>query len=202
MSVGGRFISLIGKVSVFDGYYGETAFNLYGIDVSGFYYRNEIAYKAFNGRWRAGFNFSNIRGQSSMDNTDIEIYVPSNLKAGAGFDFIFDQNNPLGIMTEYKILLDSYAKNEDGEPLIYGVTGSVRALGLEFEYREKLIARTGYSHGINRVTDSFGSLGAGIRTRYAVVDIAFLVGLSEDENPIREKLRISLSLNLKTVFLH
>ena len=202
MSVGGRFISLKGKVPIFDGYYDESASNLYVIDVSGFYYDNEIAYKTFNGRWRAGFNFSNLRGKSSIDTKDIEFYVPSTLNVGAGFDFIFDQDNLLGITTEYKILLDSYTENADGDPLNFGVTGSVMVLGLEFEYREKLIARGGYSQGINRTTDSFGSLGAGFRSRYADVDIAFLLGLSEEENPIREKLRISVSLNLEEVFLN
>ncbi len=200
MSVGGRFISLKGKTPLLDGFSGESASNLYGIDVSGFYSGNEIAYKKFNGRWRAGFIFSNLRGKSLNDNKDIEIYAPTILSVGTGFDFIFDQDKMLGITTEYKKLLDSYIENADGEKLDFGLEGSVAALGLEFTFKEKLIARTGYSHGINRLTDSFVSLGAGFRGRYADVDIAFLLGLSEEENLIREKLRISLSLNLEEVF--
>lgn len=200
MSVGGRFISLKGKAPLLDGFSGESASNLYGIDVSGFYNGNEIAYKKFNGRWRAGFNFSNLRGKSLNDNTDIEIYAPSILNVGIGFDFIFDQDKVLGVTTEYKTLLDSYIENTDGEKLDFGLEGSVAALGLEFTYKEKLIARTGYSHGINRLTDSFVSIGAGFRGSYVDVDIAFLLGLSEEENLVREKLRISLSLNLDEVF--
>lgn len=80
--------------------------------------------------------------------------------------------------------------------LDFGIEGSVIASGLEFAYKEKLIVRTGYSHGINRPTDSFVSLGAGCRARYVDLDVAFLLGLSEEENPIRQKLRISLGLNL------
>ena len=65
MSVAGRFISLKGKVPLIDGFNGESASNLYGINVSGFYNGNEIAYKKFNGRWRAGFTISNNQPQKS-----------------------------------------------------------------------------------------------------------------------------------------
>ena len=199
MSVAGRFISLKGKVPLIDGFNGESASNLYGINVSGFYNGNEIAYKKFNGRWRAGFTISNLRGESEFDNTDIEIYAPTMLKVGAGFDFIFDHNKQLGITTEYKMLLDEYVENRARQRLAFGLEGSVAAIGFEFTYREKMIARAGYSLGINRLTDTFVSLGAGFRGRYADVDLAFLMGLSELENPIREKLRISLSLDLAEV---
>lgn len=200
MSVAGRMISLKGKAPLLNGFSGESASLLYGIDVSGFYMGNEIAYKKFNGRWRAGFNFSNLRGKSLNDNKDIEIYAPSILRAGAGFDFIFNQDKVLAITTEYKTLLDSYIENEDGQELNFGLEGSVAALGLEYTYKEKLIARTGYSLGINRLTDSFASIGAGLVGRYVNVDISFLLGLSELENLIREKFRISLSLDLQEVF--
>lgn len=200
MSVAGRFISLKGKVPSLDGFNDKAATSLYGIDVSGYFYGNEIAYKNFNGRWRAGFNFSNLRGKSLNDTKDIEIYAPSLLKTGIGFDFVFDLDHILAITTTYKMLLDDYTKNESGEPLIYGIEGSVWALGLEYTYREKLVFRTGFSKGINRVTDTFGSLGAGFKGRYAEIDISFLLGLSEDENLIREKIRVSLGLDLDEVF--
>ncbi|WP_282088243.1 hypothetical protein [Aquimarina algiphila] len=72
-------------------------------------------------------------------------------------------------------------------------------MGLEFAYKEKLIARSGYSHGINRLTDSFVSIGVGFKGKYVDLDVASLLGLSEEENPIREKLRVSLSLNLEEI---
>ncbi|TSE08751.1 PorV/PorQ family protein [Aquimarina algiphila] len=197
MSVGGRFILLEDKVLLLDEF--SDVSSLYGIDVSGFYYGNEIAYKKFNGRWRAGFHFSNLRGRSLNDNKPIEIYAPSTLSIGTGFDFIFNQEKILGITTEYKTLLDSYVENTNGENLGFGLEGSVIALGLEFAYKEKLIARSGYSHGINRLTDSFVSIGTGFKGKYVDLDVASLLGLSEEENPIREKLRVSLSLNLEEI---
>ncbi|WP_234859101.1 PorV/PorQ family protein [Aquimarina aquimarini] len=199
MSVGGRFTLLQGKV-LSDNFNNESS--LYGVDVSGFYYGNEIAYNKFNGRWRTGFNFSNVRGSSLHDQKNIEIYAPSTLSVGAGFDFIFNQDKILATTIEYKTLLNSYIENANVEKSNFGLKGSVIALGLEFTYKEKLITRTGYSYGINRLTDSFVSIGAGFQEKYLDVDIACLLGLSEEENPIREKLRLSLSLNLIEVFLN
>lgn len=199
MSVAGRFISLKGKQPLIDGFSGQSASNMYGIDVSGFYNGNDIAYNKFNGRWRAGFSITNLRGESEIDNADIEIYAPSMLKVGLGFDFIFDHNKQLAVTTEYKRLLEEYVENRTRQRLAYGLEGEVAAIGFEFIYREKILARTGYSHGIDRLTDTFVSLGAGFRGRYADVDLAFLVGLSERENPLRQNLRLSLSLDLAEV---
>ncbi len=197
MSVGGRYILLQGKAPLLDGF--DDTSSLYGVDVSGFYYGNEIAYKKFNGRWRAGFNFSNVRGKSLNDNKSVEIYAPSTLRVGTGFDFVFNQDKILGITTEYKTLLDSYVENANREKLDFGLEGSVIALGLAFAYQEKLILRTGYSYGINRPTDSFASIGTGVRGRYVDIDVAFLLGVVQAENPIRSKLRLSLSLDLAEV---
>lgn len=193
MSVTGRFIALKGKTPLTSG----GSVGLYGIDVAGYYTSNEVAYKKINGRWRAGFNFSNLRGKSTYDNTDVEIYAPSLFKVGAGFDFLIDHDRQLAVTAEYKMLLDSYTELENGQKLSFGLEGSILALGFEFTYREKLILRTGYSQGINRQTDTFGALGVGFRSKYTYIDAAVLLGISEKENLARENLRISLSLNLR-----
>lgn len=197
MSVTGRFIALKGKTPLSYSYSGSDSVGLYGIDVAGYYTSNEVAFKKINGRWRAGFNFSNLRGKSEYDNTDVEIYAPSLFKAGAGFDFIVDYDRQLAITAEYKMLLDSYTEFENGQKLDFGLEGSVLAFGFEFTYREKLILRTGYSQGIDRQTDTFGALGVGFRSNYAYIDVAVLIGVSTEENLARENLRISLSLNLR-----
>jgi len=201
MSVGGRFISLKGKSLFIDD--SESTSSLYGVDVSGFYYGNEIAYIEFNGRWRAGFNFTNLRGKSLDDTKDIEIYAPTTLSIGAGFDFIFDKNNILELTGQYEMLLDLYAEDPDNpnlEKLDFGLQGSVMAMGFAFEIQEKLITRSGYSQGINKSTDSFISIGAGFKGKYVDVDFSCLLGVSIEENPIRERSRLSLVLNLDEAF--
>lgn len=202
MSVGGRYIILKDQAPFLAS--NDIQFNasLYGIDVSGCYYGNEMGYTKFNGRWRAGFNFSNLRSGAINDNTFIEIYAPATLRVGVGFDFIFSQDQTLGITTEYKSLLDSYVESANGEPLIFGLEGSVAALGLEYSFREKLVARTGYSQGINRLTDSFFSLGLGLTGRQVTFDIAGLLGLAEQENPIRQNIRVSLTLDIAEILFN
>jgi hypothetical protein len=199
MAVTGRFIALNGKASLVDRFTGQSNSNLYGVDVSGFYNGDEVAYKKFNGRWRVGVVLANLRGKGSTDDTDIEIYAPSLAKIGVGFDFIFNQNLQLGVTSEYRMLLQSYDENTAGERLNYGLEGAVAAIGFELVHRDKIRFRTGYSRGIERLTDTFFTLGAGFRGDYADIDLAYLMGLSEDENPVREKLRLSLSLNLAEV---
>jgi hypothetical protein len=200
MSVGGRFISLKGKVPLLDGFNNDARSSLYGIDVSGFYYGKELAYKPFNARWRAGFNFSNVRGTPVNDTKAIEIYAPSILKLGLGIDLIFNQDKQLAITSEYKTLLDSYTENESGEQLQYRLEGSVIGTGLEFGYKEKLLIRTGYSIGLNRQTDTFVSTGLGFKSKFANLDVSILLGVSEEENAARRALRLSLELNLEEVF--
>lgn len=201
MSVGARFISLKGKLPLLERFSDVASSELYGIDISGFYYGKEIAFGKFNGRYRAGFLFSNLRGEALSDDKYIEIYAPSTLKAGAGFDFIIRHDRVLGITAEYKTLLDSYIEDTNGEKLDYILEGSVAAAGLEFTYNEKLVARAGYSYGINRSTDSFSSVGGGLKTKYLDIDIALLLGVSREENPTRENLRLSLTANLANIFL-
>ena len=116
MSVGGRYIYLQDKASTFIGFGVQPASSLYGVDVAGFYLGNKVGFGKIDGRWRAGFNTSNLRGKSSVDNRVLEIYAPSTLKLGAGFDFIFNRDSTLGVTGEYKTLLNSYTENANGEP--------------------------------------------------------------------------------------
>ncbi len=199
MSVGGRFISLKDKIALLRRFSDVATFRLYGVDVAGFYYGNEIAFNKFNGRWRAGFNASNLRGSSLEENKEAEIYAPSTLKVGTGFDFIFSQDKMLAVTAEYKMLLDSYVENEAGEPLDFGLEGSVAALGAEFTYLEKLMLRAGYSNGINRGTDTFASIGAGLESKFVDIDVACLLGLSNQENIVRQNVRLSLVIDLGEV---
>jgi hypothetical protein len=67
-----------------------TAANSFAVDVSGYYQSEEIAYKNFNGRWRAGFNISNIGPKLTYDDGGRENFIPTNLGVGGGFDFFLN----------------------------------------------------------------------------------------------------------------
>ncbi|KPM32580.1 Hypothetical protein I595_998 [Croceitalea dokdonensis DOKDO 023] len=103
MAVGGRFIS--SNLRFQDSQQDSQGANSFAVDVSGFYRSPEIAYNNFDGRWRAGFNISNLGGKLQYDEGGQENFLPTNLKFGAGFDFILDQDNVIGVYSEFNKLL-------------------------------------------------------------------------------------------------
>ena len=76
-----------------------------GVDIAGYYQSEEEAYDSFNGRWRAGFAFQNLGPKIKYDDGGRENFLPSTLRLGLGFDFIFDEYNKLGITAEVTKLL-------------------------------------------------------------------------------------------------
>ncbi|AUP80262.1 type IX secretion system outer membrane channel protein PorV [Flavivirga eckloniae] len=79
--------------------------NTFGVDISGYYQSEEEAYSDFNGRWRAGFAIQNIGPKFKYVEDGIENFQPTNLRLGAGFDFIFDDFNKIAITGEVTKLL-------------------------------------------------------------------------------------------------
>lgn len=82
-----------------------SAASTFGVDISGFYQSEEQAYSDFNGRWRGGFAIQNIGPKFKYDEAGQENFQPTNLRLGAGFDFIFDEYNKLGVTAEFSKLL-------------------------------------------------------------------------------------------------
>jgi len=76
-----------------------------GVDISGFYQGEEEAYSDFNGRWRGGFAIQNIGPKIKYDDAGRENFIPTTLRLGGGFDFIFDQYNKLALTAEVTKLL-------------------------------------------------------------------------------------------------
>lgn len=76
-----------------------------GVDVAGYYQSEEEAYNDFNGRWRGGFAIQNIGPKIKYDDAGRENFIPTTLRLGGGFDFIFDQYNTLALTAEVTKLL-------------------------------------------------------------------------------------------------
>ena len=81
------------------------AANSYAVGISGFYQGDEVAYNDFNGRWRGGFAIQNIGPKLKYDDAGRENFLPTNLRIGGGFDFIFDFYNKLSVTAEFAKLL-------------------------------------------------------------------------------------------------
>lgn len=106
MAVGGRFIRSNLKIATEGN--DATAASTFAVDIAGYYQSEEIAYEDFNGRWRAGFNFQNLGPKINYDNDKLEEnsnFIPSNMRLGAGFDFIFDEYNKVAVSAEITKLL-------------------------------------------------------------------------------------------------
>ncbi len=103
MAVAGRYIRSDLKLE--SGPADATAANTFAVDIAGYYQSEEIAYNDFNGRWRMGFNISNIGPPLKYDEVGQESFIPTNLALGGGFDFILDEYNKVGISAEVNKLL-------------------------------------------------------------------------------------------------
>ncbi len=225
MAVGGRFIRSNLKLPE-NGDVDSQAASSFAVDVAGYYRSREIAYSAFDGRWRAGFNLSNLGGKIQYDQGGQENFLPTNLKFGVGFDFILDPDNVLGFTTEFNKLLVPTPQDfdEDGDidaddnaeyqdiGFLSGVFKSFGdapdgfgeelkeltwALGAEYVYQDAFMLRTGYfNESEEKGSRKFFTLGAGFKFKAAQIDLSYLFSTSQVRNPLENTLRFSLTFNL------
>lgn len=224
MAVTGRFVRSSLKLQNVDA--DASAASTFAVDVSGYYQSEEKVYNNYNGRWRAGFNISNLGPKIKYDADGQESFIPTNLKVGAGFDFIFDYDNVLTISSEFNKLLvptpqdynnDGNLDNEDRA--IYNDIGFFEgtfksfgdapdgfkeelseitwALGAEYVFREAFALRTGYFHeSKDKGVRRFFTLGAGFKYNNATIDLSYLFSTSNVTNPLENTLRFGLTFDI------
>lgn len=224
MAVGGKFIR--SQLRFPDANNDASAASTFAFDVAGYYQSEEIPYSEFSGRWRAGFNLQNMGPKLSYDNDRNPINasnLPTNLKFGAGFDFILDDYNKVGLNTEFNKLMvptpNGYL-NEDGSfdrdgyrslgwfqgmfrsfgDSAGGFAEELRevtwAVGAEYSYQDAFALRVGYfNENENKGARQFFTLGAGFKYNVIKLDVSYLFGASKVRNPLENTLRFSLTLN-------
>ncbi len=188
------------------------AVNSFAVDISAYYRSREENYGTFNGRYRLGANIANI-GPKVSYTTDQENFIPTNLKLGGGFDFIFDDFNLLGLNLEFTKLLVPSAPNAtngwfDGMFASFGDTSFGEemkeitwALGAEYLYNKAFALRTGYFHeSEEKGQRQYFTLGAGFKAKAFTVDLSYLMNASRVNNPLENTLRFSLSFDLGQVY--
>lgn len=82
-----------------------SAASTFGVDITGYYQSEEEAYNNFNGRWRGGFAIQNLGPKIKYDDAGRENFLPTMLRLGGGFDFVFDSYNRLNVTAEFAKLL-------------------------------------------------------------------------------------------------
>lgn len=203
----------------------STAANSVAVGVSGFYESYEIPYSNFSGIWRAGFNISNIGPKLKYEDEGESDFLPTNLKLGGGFDFIFDSYNKLAVTLELnKLLVPSPSvpvTDNDGNLIGYaqpddvgvlsgifksfgdapdGFSEELReftwALGAEFNYDDSFALRAGYFNEHElKGARKFLTLGAGFKYNIIDVDLSYLISATRVVNPLENTLRFSLTFN-------
>ena len=103
MAVALRYLRSDLKIQALDA--NAKSANSFGVDIAGYYQSEEEAYADFNGRWRAGFALQNLGPKLKYDDAGRENFIPTNLRLGGGFDFIFDSYNKLSVTAEVTKLL-------------------------------------------------------------------------------------------------
>ena len=201
MAVTGRFFSSNLKYKSID--FDSSSTNSFSVDVSGFYQSDEIAYENFNGVWRAGFNISNMGPKIKYEELGKKNFIPTNLKLGSAFDFIFDSSNKLSINLELnKLLVPSRSvPTLDDDNNITGYTQSdvtffsgmfksfvdaeggfseeiteiTLAYGLEYLYNDSFALRVGYfSEHENQGGRKFITYGTGFTLNEINLDLSYL----------------------------
>lgn len=192
--------------------------NSFAVDVSGYYQSLEENYGTFNGRYRIGFNITNIGPKVSYVPGE-EDFIPTNLKFGGGFDFILDDYNIISVNTEFTKLLVPTPQPDNSEQdqgFISGIFGSfgdapggfseelkevTYALGAEYMYNSAFALRIGYFHeSPDKGNRQFFTLGAGFKTNALNIDLSYLMNSSDINNPLENSLRFSLSFDLGEIY--
>ena len=222
MAVSGAFVTSDLKLD--DDVDDASSASTVAVGVSGYYQSDEIPYNAYSGIWRAGFNISNMGPKLSYDEDSTSDYLPTNLRLGGGFDFIFDSYNKLSVSLEVnKLLVPSPSEevlNANGElvgyrqPDVSFISGMFKsfndapdgfseelkeftwAIGAEFNYDDSFSLRAGYfNESESKGARKFLTLGAGFRYNVIDIDLSYLISATKVVNPLENTLRFSLTFN-------
>lgn len=192
------------------------------VDISGFYQSEISQIGNSEGIWRAGFNISNLGPKMKYSEIGNESFIPSNLRLGFGYEFIFDTNNSLSANIEINKLLVPTPSveiyNSSGDLIAYtqpdisflsglfksfndapgGFSEELQELtfsvGFEYTFNNSFFLRTGYfnEHEL-KGSRKFITAGAGFISNSLKIDLSYLISTSNVISPLENTLRVGLS---------
>ena len=222
MAVTGRFLMSDVKLQSVDS--NSDSASSFAVDISGFYQSEEKIYNNFNGIWRLGFNLSNIGPRMKYEELGKENFIPTNLKLGSAFDFIFDSSNKLSLNLELnKLLVPSpsvpiYNSNDEiigyNQADVNFLSGIFKsfgdapdgfseelkeftlALGMEYLYNDSFAIRAGYfNENENKGARKYLTFGTGFKINEIKLDLSYLLSTSSVISPLENTLRFSFTYN-------
>ena len=222
MGVTGRFLMSDVKLQSVDS--DSSSANSFAVDISGFFQSDERAYENFNGILRAGFNISNMGPRMKYEELGKNNFIPTNLKIGSAFDFIFDSSNKLSLNLELnKLLVPSpsipvynsndqiIGYNQEDISFLSGLFKSfgdapdgfseeikeiTLALGLEYLYNDSFALRVGYfGENEDKGARKYITFGTGFSLDDINIDLSYLLSTSNIISPLENTLRFSFTYN-------
>ena len=221
MGVSMRFI--LSDLKLGTGNDDATAAKTFAVDLSGYYQSDPIDFKDFEGRYRFGFNIQNLGPKIKYYKSDEGDFLPTNLKLGAGFDFIMDQYNTVGLSFETnKLLVPTPPVRDVNGHIIKGKDDNVNwmtgifqsfgdapggfdeelkefqwSLGTEYTYLDAFSLRAGYFHESEiKGKRKYFTVGAGFKYNYMVIDLSYLFSMGKLRSPLDNTMRFSLTFNI------
>ena len=222
MGVTGRYLMSDVKLQSVDS--DSSSASSFAVDISGFYQSDERAYENFNGLWRFGFNISNMGPKMKYEELGKNNFIPTNLKLGSAFDFIFDSSNKLSINLELnKLLVPSpsipiynsnnqiIGYNQADVTFLSGLFKSfgdapngfseelkeiTLSLGLEYTYNDSFALRVGYfGENEDKGARKYVTFGTGFSLEEIDLDLSYLLSSSSVISPLENTLRFSFTYN-------
>ncbi|MEH6657359.1 type IX secretion system outer membrane channel protein PorV [Leeuwenhoekiella marinoflava] len=223
MAVAGRYLRSNLKLQINDE--DATAAGSIGVDIAGYYQSEEITYNHFNGRWRGGFNISNIGPKIKYDEAGQENFIPTNLRLGGGFDFILDAYNVVAVGLEFNKLLVPSPQDFNGDGVIDGSDSEeynnigffegmfqsfgdapngfseelkevTWSLGAEYKYDDVFAFRAGYFNESDlKGARKFATLGLGFKYTAIDIDVSYLFSTTQVRNPLENTLRFGITFS-------
>jgi len=221
MGVAMRFI--LSDLKLGTGNADATAAKSFAVDISGYYESDPIDFTDFQGRYRLGFNVQNLGPKIKYYRSDEGDFLPTNLKLGAGFDFLMDEYNTVGLTFETNKLLvptppirdvngNIVAGKDDNVNWMTGIFQSFGdapggfseelkefqwSLGAEYTYLDAFSLRSGYFHESEiKGRRKYFTVGAGFKYNYMVIDLSYLFSLGKLRSPLDNTMRFSLTFNI------
>ncbi|WP_243348818.1 type IX secretion system outer membrane channel protein PorV [Parabacteroides sp. FAFU027] len=166
--------------------------------------------------WSLGFNLTNLG--TKIDYPTAKNFLPANLRLGGGAYLSIDTENAFALNLDInKNLTPSYPSWDGDEEKYYtqleeyydmsSIKGVLKSFnkdqmqeiiysgGVEYNYKERLFLRSGYSLQKEGVQGSLFSFGGGLKLHVFNVDVSYQVS-KWNTNPLNRTLCVALSLNI------
>ena len=222
LAVSARFLMSDVKLQTVDA--DSDSASSFAVDISGFFQSDQKSYNNFDGIWRAGFNISNIGPRMKYEELGRKNFIPTNLKVGGAFDFIFDLSNKFSVNLELnKLLVPSPSEpiyNSNNEIVGYkqsdvnflsgifksfgdapdGFSEELKeftlAVGLEYVYNDNFALRAGYfNENEMKGARKYLTFGTGFQLEDFSIDLSYLLSTSNIVSPLENTLRFSFTYN-------